>query len=1136
MVVFKTNSIIFKTDSNIIGLRNDLYWDENAGTVGHTDGGGAWTGANQWRNYEGTNTSWVPKSRAIIGNSGVGGNISVTGTQEVFDIIFRNHTETYTIAGTLRLRAGIKKNRTSSGISTFTGAMQIIGDNIWINQSLEGEVIISSIISGDYPITKVGIGEYVLSANNSYTGAITLSEGTLRNIANFTTGLGTGAATLVLNGGRLELANDTGRNYARNTTVTADSTISTERLTAGAGLNHQLGTLSIGAQTLTVESAVATSGEQVLIFGATTLTGSSTFTVNNGAGSRTKLTLGIVTGGTHNFTKTGDGLLSLEVTGSTGTGTYTVNGGVLRARDFNSLPGGFQKTGGTAHLTLNGGVFEVGRNTASFYRNLGTGGDQFQIIGGVSGFSAWNNTNVNFIVNQDSLQVVQWGSAYFNPTTFVLNAETANSGITFSNPLDLNGADRTIAVMTNTATLPGTISNSSGTAGLIKTGPGTLILSNASNSYNGSTTVNEGTLTLGAAGALPSGSDVVLAGGTLNNGGAFTNTAGVLTLSASSTIAMVLVTGSLSFASSVADWDTPNVNLTLTGGLGATSLRFGTDDTGLSAAQVARITHALLISGDPVPVTINASGYIRSDVSNGQWNGTTGNWSNPAIWTGGVIAKGQDATFTRLSTGGVITVDSNFSIGTINIGVGTIASSGGAKLDLNVSTGMPVIDNGNQFNASTLSADLTGDNGFNLNQQGSLTLLGNNDYTGGTNITRGTTLIGNANALSTGTITFAGGGIASSDTTNYTFANSIALTSTVYIGKSNVNNPTATGSGTLTFSNTGEVALGASSRNFYVGTGLSATFAAAFSGAFAISKYNPGELILTGASTFTDRVWVFEGWITVYSIGNWNGGPSPLGSQSSLDNGRIVLQMDGGGLKYLGTGETTNRQVDLRGGGLKIIDQSGTGLLKFTTNTATSVTGTRTLQLQGSTAGTGEFAGVILNSVGTTSLTKAGTGTWTISGINTYNGSTTVNDGILRVTGTIVSDTTINGGTLEGSDTDNGTSNVGSVTIANDVNAILRIGSFGNNQLNSGTLTFNGSNSRMVVDSTMNTFSKVNVTGNVTLNGVGLIFNEGITADGTYDLIDCSGSLSGTATIITNHTSKTLTLQHTGTKLQVEVS
>jgi autotransporter-associated beta strand protein len=73
--------------------------------------------------------------------------------------------------------------------------------------------------------------------------------------------------------------------------------------------------------------------------------------------------------------------------------------------------------------------------------------------------------------------------------------------------------------------------------------------------------------------------------------------------------------------------------------------------------------------------------------------------------------------------------------------------------------------------------------------------------------------------------------------------------------------------------------------------------------------------------------------------------------------------------------------------------------------------------LSGSTAGTGEIGGAIVNgSTGSTGLKKEGSGTWTLSGANTYSGATTVSAGTLSVasTGNISSSsgTTVNGGTL----------------------------------------------------------------------------------------------------------------------------
>lgn len=84
-------------------------------------------------------------------------------------------------------------------------------------------------------------------------------------------------------------------------------------------------------------------------------------------------------------------------------------------------------------------------------------------------------------------------------------------------------------------------------------------------------------------------------------------------------------------------------------------------------------------------------------------------------------------------------------------------------------------------------------------------------------------------------------------------------------------------------------------------------------------------------------------------------------------------------------------------------DQSGAGLLKLTSSLLMSGYGTsKTMVLQGATAGTGEIAGAIDDPYdrahkATTSLIKSGTGTWTLSGTNHYTGRTTVEIGALRI-------------------------------------------------------------------------------------------------------------------------------------------
>ncbi len=163
-----------------------------------------------------------------------------------------------------------------------------------------------------------------------------------------------------------------------------------------------------------------------------------------------------------------------------------------------------------------------------------------------------------------------------------------------------------------------------------------------------------------------------------------------------------------------------------------------------------------------------------------------------------------------------------------------------------------------------------------------------------------------------------------------------------------------------------------------------------------------GTTILTGANTFTGQVQINGQILQVSTINSVAGGTasSNLGAPSSAANGAILIS-GGSTLRYVGTGETTDRALTLNGttSGNVTIDQSGTGLLKFSTNFGTAGAGAKTFTLQGSTTGTGEIAGIINQNSGTnfTALVKAGTGTaWTLSAANnTYTGTTVTSMGVI---------------------------------------------------------------------------------------------------------------------------------------------
>ena len=165
--------------------------------------------------------------------------------------------------------------------------------------------------------------------------------------------------------------------------------------------------------------------------------------------------------------------------------------------------------------------------------------------------------------------------------------------------------------------------------------------------------------------------------------------------------------------------------------------------------------------------------------------------------------------------------------------------------------------------------------------------------------------------------------------------------------------------------------------------------------------------------------------MSVSSLNSVAGGSpnSSLGAPTTIANGTINFgaATTTGTLIYTGAGETTDRVVNLAGtSGGGTIDQSGTGLLKFTSALTATGVGSKTLTLQGSTAGTGEINGAIVNGAGTTAVTKTGTGKWTLSGASTYTGPTNVNGGELAVSGSISGSTTVtvaNTATLSGTGT-----------------------------------------------------------------------------------------------------------------------
>lgn len=325
------------------------------------------------------------------------------------------------------------------------------------------------------------------------------------------------------------------------------------------------------------------------------------------------------------------------------------------------------------------------------------------------------------------------------------------------------------------------------------------------------------------------------------------------------------------------------------------------------------------------------------------------------------------------------------------------------------------------------------------------------------------------------------------------------------------------------------------------------------SGGGGIIQFGTGTLTLNPQNTYTGSTQIYAGNLVASSLNSVNGGGPPLessslGAPTTVAAGTIGLASGAvATLRYTGGGETTDRVVNLRSSASGIIEQAGTGLLKFTSNFTATGASTKTLTLTGSTTGTGELAGAVVDNSTTnkTNLAKTGSATWILSGANTYTGTTTVSNGTLVVNGGIISPSTLtisSGARLSGS---------GSITSPVTVIGTLAPGDpFGALSIGGGTsfsaasrLTWESNGNQMLSTDQLNT-TAISVTSGakieVTLNNVGSNVNflhsfwrsarsfpviVGTSMTGTFSL----GTISADAGGRPAATYGSFSLQHTGT-------
>ena len=168
-------------------------------------------------------------------------------------------------------------------------------------------------------------------------------------------------------------------------------------------------------------------------------------------------------------------------------------------------------------------------------------------------------------------------------------------------------------------------------------------------------------------------------------------------------------------------------------------------------------------------------------------------------------------------------------------------------------------------------------------------------------------------------------------------------------------------------------------------------------GSAGLAKTGAGTLILNGANTYTGATRISAGTLQASTLAK--GGSGNNSSIGASYPGATNLILNGGTLRYTGAAVNTDRLFSLQIS--STIDASGTGAVNFTSTGAMGFntnTADKTLTLTGTNTDANTIAAIIGDNTGVTSLTKSGTGTWVLSGANTFTGATTISSGTLRLT------------------------------------------------------------------------------------------------------------------------------------------